>query len=650
MSKFVDFYRHAQKAVSECITSAAHCRQSTHTNAIPPSVIESLIQTHIAPIGGSENSLNVVLVEGKPDWRKGALELVFRRSLLNIMNQWPEAEKERFYQLSDCLDIALASSELDYLDTVIPLTLIEELLDVHTIAGCEDFFNYVEKRKEQLIVSMVPGRGKGLVLLRMCNEMLRRLSQEKNTVFCGRILMFLANSLPLGERSGVNLRGDFNNEPVHHDSEEDLEADPTLTGEQKAFYRLFWSIRKYFSNPPSIFQNDNFAELQMGADAILKRFQTIASQEQAMSGDTDAIDASGGKRKRMAGCMEDDPDAAEDMLKEINQDYQFPRLLSSRKLLELEMEDARFRRNVIVQFLILFQYLSGFTQSEKDNTQQLLAARGATKQSLAQPPFTLEEEQNQWVVDMQESLLSLLRLTKPHGELYTDIVLTILRHERNWIIWKASGCPAFEKPPIDAATLRKIWESKKPRMMKPSPIYRFSYGNPEMTQLYGKTHRTLSEVMMSRRNLPKPILVLDQALEELETHSDDASAIERFNLANGALFQVTRLMSRTHAYLLPKVYLSKKEIYKSFWESSTPGGGGTPAVAVAVAATNTTNTTNITNTTTTTTNTTTGEGERMIEDKPVTERVIGEPVTERHVEAEIQVLKSTKEIIAKEWV
>lgn len=50
---------------------------------------------------------------------------------------------------------------------------------------------------------MVPGRGKGLVMLRMCNEMLRRLSKEKDTVFCGRILMFLANSFPLHERSGT---------------------------------------------------------------------------------------------------------------------------------------------------------------------------------------------------------------------------------------------------------------------------------------------------------------------------------------------------------------------------------------------------------------------------------------------------------------
>ncbi|OAD71160.1 hypothetical protein PHYBLDRAFT_182152 [Phycomyces blakesleeanus NRRL 1555(-)] len=614
MSKFADFRLHAQKAVSECIEAAAHHRHSSNTNTLPPQFVQSLVQTHIAPIGGSENTLNVVLVEGKADWRKSALELVFRRSLLNIMNKWPEAEKERFYQLSDCLDIALTSSESDYLDTVIPLTLIEELLDVHTIAGCEDFFDYVEKRKEHLIVNMVPGRGKGLVLLRMCNEMLRRLSQEKNMVFCGRILMFLANSLPLGERSGVNLRGDFNNEPIHCDKDEDVNADPTMTDEQKAFYKLFWSIRKYFSSPPTIFQGENFIELQRGAEAILERFQTIASQEKAMSGDSDIVETSGRKRKRMAGSSIDDPDDAEEMLKEINHDYQFPRLLSSRKLLELEMEDARFRRNVIVQFLILFQYLSGFTQTEKENTQQLLAARGATKQSLAQPPFSLEEEQNQWVINMRESLLNLLRLTKPHGELYTDIVLTILRHERNWIIWKASGCPAFEKPPINAEELKQIWQNKKPKMTRPSPPYRFLYGNVEMTQMYGKPHETLSEVMLSRRKMPEPILVLEKALLELNKNAATSSIEERFDLANGALFQATRLMCRSHAYLIPKVYQSKKEVYKVLWESNM-----------------------------------------NIDEKPGTdakptgpERGTGEPVTARHVEAEIQVLQNAKEILSKE--
>jgi hypothetical protein len=57
---------------------------------------------------------------------------------------------------------------------------------------------------------MVPSKGKALVLLRMLNDLLRRLSKTGNTtIFCGRILTFLSGVFPLGERSGVNLRGEY---------------------------------------------------------------------------------------------------------------------------------------------------------------------------------------------------------------------------------------------------------------------------------------------------------------------------------------------------------------------------------------------------------------------------------------------------------
>jgi len=57
---------------------------------------------------------------------------------------------------------------------------------------------------------MVPQKGKALVLLRTLNDLLRRLSKTGNmTLFCGRILTFLSGVFPLGERSGVNLRGEY---------------------------------------------------------------------------------------------------------------------------------------------------------------------------------------------------------------------------------------------------------------------------------------------------------------------------------------------------------------------------------------------------------------------------------------------------------
>lgn len=59
---------------------------------------------------------------------------------------------------------------------------------------------------------MNPQQGKGPLLLKLLNELLRRLPKSKSTdvIFSGRILMFLSSVFPLAEKSGVNLRGNFN--------------------------------------------------------------------------------------------------------------------------------------------------------------------------------------------------------------------------------------------------------------------------------------------------------------------------------------------------------------------------------------------------------------------------------------------------------
>lgn len=93
--------------------------------------------------------------------------------------------------------------------------------------------------------------------------------------------------------TGVNLRGDFNVEPVIRDSDEEVDADPMMTGrynwkekkvglfltvsldEQKRFYKLFWRTRQYFTNPPTIFQGDNFSELQIVSLQGNSRFLTL---------------------------------------------------------------------------------------------------------------------------------------------------------------------------------------------------------------------------------------------------------------------------------------------------------------------------------------------------------------------------------------
>ncbi|KAI9247064.1 THO complex subunit 1 transcription elongation factor-domain-containing protein [Sporodiniella umbellata] len=614
MSNFVIFRQSIEKAIRDCVSAFPQRKENDNNEKPLSTVIESLVNQHILPLAGLDNILQVPLVDDKPDWRKGATELAFRRILIHLIQR--DESEERFKDIFNCCDIVLHCSEIDLIDQVIPLSLVEELLDLHTTVGCERIFEYVEKRKNRLTVNMVPGKGKALILLRMCNELLRRLSKEINTVFCGRILMFLANSFPLDERSGVNLRGDFNTNTIHFDSNEEVDSDDTLTDEQKEFYKLFWSTRVYFANPPSVFSDGSFENLQKVTSRIVQKFQSIAEKDNEMEGSQNK--ESVGLKRTMSDYMEAEG-VTENMLKQINEEFQFPRLLSSRRLLDLEMEDFRFRRSVIVQYLVLFQYLSGFSQEEKDKTAALLAAKGTTKQSLVQPNYVLSDEQVRWIDETREVLLSVLESTKPHGALYTEIISTILSNELHWINWKAAGCPSFKKPPINMAELQKIWKTKKSRLEVPPSKYRYTHGTAAISSLYGKKIGSLSEFMINRAKLPSVPDVINNAIAELQDSLDPPK--ERFNYANGVLLQASRLLYDSHPHLICKVYRAKKDIYKEMYEKNMDAS---------------------------TEDSSTADDTKPAALSAPASFTIGENLTEDHVQAEIEVLVKIKQILSEE--
>lgn len=129
--------------------------------------------------------------------------------------------------------------------------------------------------------------------------------------------------------------------------------------EQKSFYKTFWSTRKYFSDPPTVLQAENFVELQkaskrkqpkimcgsielisvlQGGAIVFEKFEEIAKNDQVVSG-AKSSQVAGLKRKSMAMDTGDEG-MAEEILKEINNEYRFPRLLTNRKLLELEVKET----------------------------------------------------------------------------------------------------------------------------------------------------------------------------------------------------------------------------------------------------------------------------------------------------------------------
>lgn len=93
-------------------------------------------------------------------------------------------------------------------------------------------------------------------LLRMCNDLLRRLSRTQNTVFCGRILLFLAKFFPFSERSGLNVVSEFNLENLTEYASDAIEIDDSLVDlenvQVKIDYNLyckFWALQDFFRNP-----------------------------------------------------------------------------------------------------------------------------------------------------------------------------------------------------------------------------------------------------------------------------------------------------------------------------------------------------------------------------------------------------------------
>ena len=120
-----------------------------------------------------------------------------RNCLLNLASN-SEVELK---SLEEFVSFAVELSRREICSPSIPIVLLSDTFDIFTLDQCEKLFAYVENNvniwKEDMFFSGCKNN-----LLRMCNDLLRRLSRSQNTVFRGRILLFLAKFFPFSERSG----------------------------------------------------------------------------------------------------------------------------------------------------------------------------------------------------------------------------------------------------------------------------------------------------------------------------------------------------------------------------------------------------------------------------------------------------------------
>ncbi|CAL9135597.1 unnamed protein product [Musa acuminata var. zebrina] len=327
-------------------------------------------------------------------------------------------------QIPRFLDIVLHLCERGHVEGGMIFQLLEDLTEMSTIKDCKEIFGYIESKQDILGKQELFGRGK-LVMLRTCNQLLRRLSKANDVVFCGRILMFLAHFFPLSERSAVNIKGVFN---TSNETKYEKDSPDGITVDFN-FYKTFWSLQEHFSNPTSTtLAPSKWQKFAFNLMVVLDTFE--------------------------AQPLNDD-DGNVNTLEQEEEDAVFNiKYLTSSKLMGLELKDPSFRRHILVQCLILFDFLKTPGKNDKDG-----------------PSESMKEE----IKSCEERVKKLLEVIPPKGKEFLQSIEHILEREKNWVWWKRDGCPAFEKQPTERKIGHDGAKKRKPR---------WRLGNKELSQLW----------------------------------------------------------------------------------------------------------------------------------------------------------------------
>lgn len=357
------------------------------------------------------------------------------------------------------LNLSVEAVRLNFTSGSLPITLLSDLFDCKTIERCDQLFDLIEKRvnvwKEDLFFKNVKNQ-----LLRSCNDLLRRLFKSQNTVFCGRILIFLARFFPLFERSGLNLISEFNFENSVKISTEDEgvfdQNESTATDEELVleegempnsidridfqFYLKFWSLQEFFRLPTLCYNRLSWKSFQSNANDVIALFgaKKLENQNTGFSN-----------------------------LSAVDNRFNFSKYLTNQKLLELQVADSNFRRYILIQFLILFQYLIGRVRFKTDLQ-------------------VLSEEQLAWVNETSDRILTLIEETPPHGRKMRECITQLLTREQFWSNWKNEACvelkPCNKKAEVQFTPVPK--QRIGDEIRNAERFNRMLIGNGDLTRLW----------------------------------------------------------------------------------------------------------------------------------------------------------------------
>uniref|UniRef100_A0AAY4CQH1 Death domain-containing protein n=1 Tax=Denticeps clupeoides TaxID=299321 RepID=A0AAY4CQH1_9TELE len=445
------------------------------------------------------------------DATRSALNTKSSKPLLHAFNHFPGNETEKKSTLDQALrgvledeivkkansDVFLALIYLS-IDAVTegicsastPFLLLGDVLDCLPLDQCDKIFSFVEENVSTWKSNSFYSAGKNY-LLRMCNDLLRRLSKSQNTVFCGRIQLFLARLFPLSEKSG-NLICQYIRLYHTEEKEDCMDVEEGEMGDEEEpapytipidynLYRKFWNLQDYFRNPIQCYEK--WMTFLKYSDEVLAVFKSYKLDDtQASKRKLEELRTTGGEH------------------------VYFAKFLTSEKLMDLQLSDGNFRRHILLQYLILFQYLKAQVKFKSSSC-------------------VLNDDQSLWMEDTTKLVYQLLREIPPDGDKFAGLVEHILNTEENWNSWKNEGCPSFVKErPTETKPTRPSRKRPAPEdFLGRGPDCKIIMGNEELTRLWNLNHDNMEACKSdSREFMPS----LEEFFEEAIEQADPVNMVE----------------------------------------------------------------------------------------------------------------------------
>ncbi|CAF3444914.1 unnamed protein product [Rotaria sp. Silwood1] len=187
---------------------------------------------------------------------------------------------------------------------------------------------------------------------------------------------------------------------------------------------------------------------------------------------------------------------------------------------ELQLNDVTFRQNILVQFLIIFQYL-------------VLPVK------FKQPQQTLNEEQSQWIKKTTNQINDLLKQTGTNADVFTICIQHILKREEMWNLWKNNGCPDFSKSKLNFQK-KNSNQSYAPYRLSDNIRQSIQQASKRRTMNFEELRNTSQQFIPSIREFFEPII------EQLQTVSLKGST----NDSNDNKEQITKELEKERERIL----------------------------------------------------------------------------------------------------